>query len=327
MDGDSVNDQPFHEGERRLQSRAGVQEKMERIGGRLIHNQLPAGHCAFYEQQAFVLVGHVDAAGRPWASVLPGVPGFIRCLDAHTLRMVARPLPGDPLAHGLQPDAHLGLLGIDLNTRQRSRVSARIAAVAGDRFALSVVQAYGNCPRYIQRRQLQKAAPTGLREVVIQSVHRIEGRAREMIAAADTFFVASHSGEAGGPASRGADVSHRGGRAGFVRIDDGRVLTVPDYAGNGFFNTLGNFMVNPRAGLLFIDFSTGDVLMLTGGVEVLDDPALAAQIKGAERIWRFNLGHGQLLRHALPLRWNFLEYSPHSLRAGAWDQAASRSLE
>src|SRR3546814_14766932 len=69
---------------------------------------------------------------------------------------------------------------------------------------------------------------------------------------------------------QGADVSHRGGRPGFVRVteDDGRsVLTIPDFSGNQFFNTLGNIAINPRAGLLFVDFATGDLLTLTGRSE------------------------------------------------------------
>ncbi|XLM22644.1 pyridoxamine 5'-phosphate oxidase family protein, partial [Chromobacterium piscinae] len=61
--------------------------------------------------------------------------------------------------------------------------------------------------------------------------------------------------------------SHRGGKPGFVKID-GDTLTIPDFAGNGYFNTLGNLLRHPRAGLLFIDFSSGDTLQLAGRAEV-----------------------------------------------------------
>lgn len=63
------------------------------------------------------------------------------------------------------------------------------------------------------------------------------------------------------------DVSHRGGPSGFVQVD-GDVLTVPDYPGNRYFNTFGNFLENPRAGLLFINFENGDLLHLTGEASV-----------------------------------------------------------
>ena len=65
----------------------------------------------------------------------------------------------------------------------------------------------------------------------------------------------------------GIDVSHRGGKPGFVRVDDGvggTVLTFPDFRGNFFFNTLGNITAHPKAGLLFVDHETGGVLQLTG---------------------------------------------------------------
>ncbi|MDR5671235.1 pyridoxamine 5'-phosphate oxidase family protein, partial [Burkholderia cenocepacia] len=96
--------------------------------------------------------------------------------------------------------------------------------------------------------------------------------------------VASYVGDG---AERQVDVSHRGGKAGFVRIGDDGVLTIPDFAGNLFFATLGNFRVNPRAGIVFADFETGDVLQMTGEAEVdLDSPEIAA-FQGAERLWRF----------------------------------------
>lgn len=63
-------------------------------------------------------------------------------------------------------------------------------------------------------------------------------------------------------------VPARGGEPGFVRIDVAGTLTIPDYSGNRFFNTLGNLLVNPRAGLLFIDFAKGDLLQMTGHMEL-----------------------------------------------------------
>ncbi len=83
-----------------------------------------------------------------------------------------------------------------------------------------------------------------------------------LIAAADTFFIATAVGAEAGAAA-GVDVSHRGGRPGFVQVNDHRTLTIPDYAGNHHFNTFGNLELNPRAGLLFVEFQRGDLLYLT----------------------------------------------------------------
>src|SRR5262249_23604700 len=145
---------------------------------------------------------------------------------------------------------------------------------------VAVAQSFGNCPKYIQLRRAESLARTAAPGVEVLA--GLDDDARRMIAAADTFFVASraHAGESTG----GTDAPHRGRKPGFVSVD-GETLAVPDFRGNRFFNTLGNLLADPRAGLLFIDFATGDVLQLQGTVEIAwegDD-----RVAGAERVWRF----------------------------------------
>src|SRR3546814_20072688 len=84
--------------------------------------------------------------------------------------------------------------------------------------------------------------------------------------------------------------------------EDG-TLTIPDFSGNLFFNTLGNILLNPRAGLTFIDFKTGDLLQMTGSAQVLlDDPEIAA-FQGADRLLRFKPQRVVYRTAAIPLRW------------------------
>jgi hypothetical protein len=141
-----------------------------------------------------------------------------------------------------------------------------------------------------------------------------------LIRAADTFFIATaYAGdEAGNPMPHGADVSHRGGKPGFVRIDDERTLTVPDFAGNFYFNTLGNVLREPRAGLLFMDFASGDLLYLACRAEILFDGPEVRAFAGAERLLRFHVTRALLAERALPLRWGEAELSPALERTGAW---------
>ena len=99
----------------------------------------------------------------------------------------------------------------------------------------------------------------------------LDARTRALVAGADTFFIATwHPGG-------GADASHRGGRPGFVRVLDDRTLEFPDYPGNNMFNTLGNLVGHPRAGLLFVDFERGDLLQLTGRAKIRWEPATAVR--------------------------------------------------
>jgi hypothetical protein len=100
------------------------------------------------------------------------------------------------------------------------------------------------------------------------------------------------------------------------------VLTVPDFAGNRYFNTLGNFVLSDRAAVLFPDFSTGDLLHLAGRVEIVDDGVEARRFPGAERLWRVHVSSGWRGRGALPLRWGPPAYAPTTLATGQWAKAA-----
>ncbi len=325
MDQATSDQSPFHAGEQAIQSRLGLRETMDHFGRQMIRDHMPDQHRDFYAQLPFVLVGSVDAEGWPWASVLPGKPGFISSPDPGKLVIQASPVPGDPLADAINPGAPLGLLGIELGTRRRNRVNVRVAESNEGEIAVKVDQAFGNCPQYIQTRGLEfvrdPSAPA-MASAVDEFV-TLDEQARATVSKADTFLVSSYVLSDGSSPAEGVDVSHRGGRPGFVKVE-GDTLTVPDYSGNNHFNTLGNFFANPKAGLTFVDFETGDLLMLTGEVEILweDDPAVRA-FKGAERAWRFTLHHGVRLSDALPMRWSFAEYSPNTLITGDWAEADS----
>ena len=313
---------PWHAGERQLQERVGVAERMEVFGRKVIRDYMPDQHRNFYRQLPFVLLGTVDAAGRPWASILEGAPGFAQAPDPHLLQLSAQPHPDDPAAAALYPDAALGLLGIELHTRRRNRLNGQIERNDSNGLAVRVEHAFGNCPQYIQLRQLhlQPQAPAAA-SAPAERRNELDDAARAMIGQADTFFVASYVEHADG--SRSVDVSHRGGQSGFVRVEGNR-LTIPDFAGNLHFNTLGNLLLNPRAGLLFIDFASGELLQLSGRTElILEGPQIAA-FQGAERLWQLDVE--QLVRRpaALRLRWQFEGYSPNSLMTGSWSEAEAR---
>lgn len=311
---------PFHPGEQEVQARAGKRDEMEHFGRRVIRPFMPDQHREFFAQLPFLVVGSVDEKGWPWASILSGRPGFLSTPDPTTMQVNALATIGDPLESSLTPGAPLGLLGIETTTRRRNRMNGRVAEIGSSGFALTVDQSFGNCPQYIQTRTVdfirEPNAPAGPGN----SAHfdTLDDSARELISSADTFFVSSYVKTQDQPKIEGVDVSHRGGRPGFVKIE-GNTLTIPDYPGNFHFNTLGNFLVNPKAGLVFADFETGELLLLTGTVELLwEDEREVIAFKGAERAWRFTLDHGVRLNDALPFRLAFEEYSVNTLLTGDW---------
>ncbi|QEY31118.1 flavin-nucleotide-binding protein [Synechococcus sp. RSCCF101] len=303
---------PFHTGELAIQERLGVRQRVDRQGRRVIRPVLTDQHRTFFSHLSYVLVGFVDAAGAPWASIVVGDPGFISSPHPRTLRVASQAVPEDPLASNLHEGGPVGLLGIELSTRRRNRVNGVLDAVGPDGFTVQVEQSFGNCPQYIQVRQATPK-PLGTPEPgPVDTVHRFGPAEAALIEAADTVFIATAfmGGAGDAPEVGGVDVSHRGGRPGFVQLDDNRTLTIPDYAGNNHFNTFGNLEMNARAGLLFLDFQSGDLLTLTGTAEVIWEGEEIARFAQAERLLRFQLESGHRIRSGLPLSWSEPEFSP-----------------
>lgn len=312
---------PFHAGEREIQTKLGVREGVEAFGRKVIRDFMPEQHQTFYGKLPFVFVGHADNKGWPWASVLFGAPGFMQVKDERSLSLNTKPLAGDPLSSALNPKQPLGFLGIELPTRRRNRFSAHIDSLTDQGVNLSLDQVFGNCPQYIQNRSMVARNREAHTDPQVEDINRLDEESQNLIATSDTFFVASYMADGSGEASEGADVSHRGGRPGFVRVDDDSTLTIPDYLGNNHYNTFGNFVTNGKAGLLFLDFEKGHVLTLTGTVEILWDSPETQFFEGAQRLWRFHLDHGRKLKHVLPYEWDLQEYSPNSLLTGTWQEA------
>ncbi|WP_194789499.1 pyridoxamine 5'-phosphate oxidase family protein [Pseudomonas sp. UFMG81] len=309
---------PWHAGEKRLQEQVGVAERMEAFGQKVIRDHMPDQHRLFYQQLPFIVAGAVDADGKPWATLLEGPQGFVSSPDPRQLRIDTQVPADDPAATGLANGGAIGLLGIELHTRRRNRLNGQILQASAGQLEVTVDQSFGNCPQYIQLREYTRVdePPQGRLDATA-----LDATTRAMIEGADTFFVASFVEHDDG--RRAVDVSHRGGRPGFVRVEGNR-LTIPDYAGNLHFNTLGNLLVNPLAGLLFVDFQTGNVLQLSGRAEVILDSPLINAFEGAERLWTLDIDHVVLRPAAVSLRWAFQEYAPTSLATGTWAEAEQR---
>ncbi len=312
---------PFHAGEIAIQQQLGVAERMAQFGSKVVRDYMPDQHRQFYAQLPFMVLGTVDSEGNPWATLLEGEPGFASSPVPTLLDFSVAPAEQDPARSGWQAGAAIGILGIELRTRRRNRVNGWLQP-GPHGLQLKVEHAFGNCPQYIQARGLAFDHAPGTQPIgPISRGQTLDATASAMITAADTFFVASYLDHADG--TRAVDASHRAGKAGFVRVQGNR-LSIPDFAGNLHFNTLGNFLVNPRAGLLFVDFSTGDVLQLVGRVVLDFDAEEVRFFQGAERLWHLDVERWVLRRGALALRGDAGEMSPNSALTGSWEDTRSR---
>jgi len=314
----------WHPGERAIQEQLGVAGRMEEVGKHVVRNYMPDQHRGFFAALPFLIVGTVDGPGDSWATVLTGKPGFLYSPSPTVLAIDARCAADDPAGSGLTDGRPIGLLGIELHSRRRNRMNG-VANVLGDGIQrVTVDQSFGNCPQYIQLRDFEFVRDPGAPfSGTSEMMESLDDEAACLISRADTFFVSSYAETDNG---RQVDVSHRGGKAGFVRIGTDGTLTIPDFAGNLFFATLGNILRNRQAGMLFIDFETGELLQMTGTADViLDSPEIGA-FQGAERLWTFRPRKVVRRKNALTLRWKFRPdgWSPNALMTGDWTIAAER---
>ncbi|MFI8264515.1 pyridoxamine 5'-phosphate oxidase family protein [Streptomyces sp. NPDC085665] len=283
----------YHEGSLAVQERLGVRELAEHVG-RSIGAGIGDAAAAFLGLQPHLVVGAADGAGRMWASLLTGAPGFVRATGPHRMAVAGGVPAGDPLAEVLATaGTGVGAISLDPRTRRRLRLGGTLEVTARG-FAVETERVFANCPKYIQKRQPLELVAEGA-GVVRRGPALTPDQARA-VRAADTFFVATTAGN-------GVDASHRGGMPGFVEVLSPVELSWPDYAGNAMFLTLGNLAADPRAGLLFPDWESGAVLQLSGSARTEYGP------DGARSI-RFRVGSVVEGLHPGRLRWSAPECSP-----------------
>ncbi|MEV4413132.1 pyridoxamine 5'-phosphate oxidase family protein [Catellatospora sp. NPDC049609] len=265
-----------HPGEVYVQRRAGYTRTG--LGSAGVGVRLPEVARQFLARQRMLVIGGHDAEGSLWASPLYGPPGFVRAEGERTVIVEAAADPDDPLHARFADEATIGAIALEPATRRRMRVNGT-GHRQGDRLVITADQVFANCPRHITAREVE-------REVVATApavrADRLSADQLRLIAEADTFFIATAAD------GHGVDVSHRGGETGFVTGHDATTLSWPDYGGNAMFMTLGNLHLQPRCGLLFVDWTgTRPALRLTGRATVDWDPDRAAAHPGAARMIDF----------------------------------------
>lgn len=303
----------FHEGELAVQERTGEAAQAARLTG-MVADRIETGARSFLAQQQIVAVASRDDSGALWASLLLGDPGLVTSATGVAAILDREKLEQreDIAWQNLRVGAPVGLVAIDLATRRRLRVNGVVRAARADAIAIDVAESCPNCPKYIQRRALRRlgaADPGAADEMGVA----LDDARRARIARADTMFVASRH------PTRGLDASHRGGDPGFLCVVDAHTIRVPDYDGNGMYNTLGNFVSDPHAGLAIVDFEGGRVLQLTGTASLrFDQPDDPTQPTGGTgRYWDFVVT--RWIESSLPRRfaWQLLgasPFNPHAAR-------------
>lgn len=305
---------PWHEGELTVQRRVGEADIGVRTAG-AIRREIPSVAAAFLAAQPLLVTAARDDAGKVWASLLVGDPGFLQVPDPMTLDIAARPAHTDPLHHVATGPLRLGTIAIEAATRRRVRLNGRARPVTIDGrpgLRLALDQVVSNCPKYIAARS-HHGTPVGLGGAVRRGL-RLDAADRRLLTGTDTAFLGTTD------ADGNADASHRGGPPGFISVEEGPrggdLVVFGDYVGNSMYMTLGNIEVHPPTGLLVLDTQTGDTLQLTGSAEVDYDPSHAVAVPGATRLVRLHVEEVVRQPGITGLRWGSAEPSRFSPDVG-----------
>lgn len=300
---------PFHGGELEVQKRAGEEANAE-ANSPMIISQLYSGALNFIRHQQMAVLSTRDAGGHRWASIVFGPKGFLEPNGQESLHIAvpsAERDARDPLWKNLQSDTRLGLLLIELANRRRLRINGD-ARLADKEIILEVTQSFPNCPKYITKREIEvELAASPRTEPKMSEGTALPARIQKRIGKADVLFLAT------GHAERGNDASHRGGSPGYIQVVDEATLRLPDYRGNGLFNSLGNVIGDPQAGLLIPDFERGQQLQLTATARILwDQSDPEGRSGGTNRFVEFHIS--RWLERPLParLKSTVAGYSPYN---------------
>jgi len=296
----------FHEGERSLHERLGIEERQHQLGLRMIRDHMPDQHREFFAMLESVHIGAVDAQGHPWAIMRTGASGFMTSPNETTLIINSTPLPGEPMDMDFTTGAKASIVGIEFETQRRNRLNATIDASGDGLLSMHVDQSYGNCPKYIQIRNKTATGPTEPQAPVTRTILAEADVAQ--ITAADTLLIASRAAQLGDDPRAGVDINHRGGMPGFVQVLDETTLQFPDYKGNNFYNTYGNILTDNRVGLQFVEFETGTLLNIKGTAEMVED-LNDGELPLMGRGLRIQVAEVVRAQGALPLRYTLEAFS------------------
>jgi predicted pyridoxine 5'-phosphate oxidase superfamily flavin-nucleotide-binding protein len=257
---------------------------------------------AFLTQQAMAVLAGPGPFQQAGALILADQMGFVETPDEQTC-LFKIPAQGaystlyEGLIHahyqGYRP--RLGMILMQHTTKERLCVQGE-AELERDFFRgswqvrLHVSLAFFHCAKYIRTRVpgLHTEIPGHLSDVLAQPEDRLTAPAQEFLSKQVVCFLATID-EHGQCA-----VNHRGCVAGSIvtlspdDLTPGGMVLLPDYAGNGAFEAIGNILETQKAALLVPGFADQLALWVSGKAKVLEmgelPSKLRVRLKGAARV-------------------------------------------
>lgn len=270
----------FHAGEAQIQAESGIDTAAYDLGvDQSFQPELNNSEVKFVGKRTFSVAASIDGQSRPWASPLIGAAGELFVVeDLTTVRVAPRRIEGDPLFDNLSARDSMGVLYFNPAIRRRAKSLGKGTVESDGSITYRMHRMFGLCPKYIFKRDHEIAdSDTRSGGAPTISAH-VNDRDQTQLEATDTVFLASRS------QAHGTDPTHRGGPPGFITVVDRDTIEMPEFIGNGMFQTLGNLVLDDRIGFMTLDFATGRLLQLTGRGSVHAASASGVQTSRVLRI-------------------------------------------
>jgi len=276
------------------------------------------------QKGSLLALGTLDNHERPWVTLFGGSPGFSEPLGGGfvgTRTLVDS--ENDPVVQALVGDAKdgemsqpkdggkmLAGLAIDLMTRKRVKIGGRM--VAGTvkevnvefedgaepqkqsqiQLVTKIEESLGNCPKYLNQYEIR---PALVKAELVSSGSSLSDEGKTLTQRADMFFLSTST-----PIDM--DVNHRGGAGGFVRVISSTCIAYPEFSGNRLYQSLGNLQINPKIGITFPDYGTGDVLYITGTTEILVGAEAEKLLPGSNLAVKIEISEARYVKQGLSFR-------------------------
>ncbi|KAJ3041969.1 hypothetical protein HK097_002147 [Rhizophlyctis rosea] len=288
---------------------------------------MPEQHSTFFSNLQYFALATTDSYGRPWATIVTGQPGqVVQALSKNTLAISTALPPGDPVGQCFETRKAIlwAGLGVDFTNRRRNKVAGIVKYARANEggkgeleLRLETNESLGNCPKYITIRDLTniQRTPQLITSQLNSSNILLTPDQKALINQASTVFLATrHFTDDTTISDMG--LNHRGGSPGFVRTYNDSTSTyiiLPDFSGNRFYQSLGNIQTDHYAGLVIPDFTTGDILHITGEAENLFDDEAESIMPRITLLTRIKITGLVHIKEGLNLRLNSPEqYSPYN---------------
>ncbi|PVI00820.1 hypothetical protein DM02DRAFT_655065 [Periconia macrospinosa] len=320
---------PWNEGEMRMHELLKIPLHDNPTAGMLTQQAI-----LMFERAPLLAIGTLDSEGYPWTSLWGGETGFSEPLGSGIVgTRTSVDSTWDPVVQALVGHAKKGEmvkgnekmvsgLSFNLMTRKRVKIFGRVLAGTIDELDVEnkdkrepsptkqhqiqlvtrIEQSMGNCPKYINQYEIKPATVTSN---LAYEGPALSVEAKTLILGSDMFFLSSATGQ-------DMDTNIRGGPRGFVRVISDTEIAYPEYSGNRLYQSLGNLKVNPKIGMTFPNYETGDVLYTTGVSEVLTGNDAAALLPGSNLALKITFKLVRLVKGGLPFRGDRREPSPYN---------------